>query len=136
LLIVTDSGADNLMVKALHEAGKEIAGDDCRADEGVWFLGSGGHHSADDFGVCRDSYSWASPEYGVGLCVWAVSWDVVLVCGKRDWDEYRLFSFKEVWKATSGEGGEEEDADRIRRVCEKKGKAFFVDRVLESCIPF
>src|SRR3989339_1041674 len=30
LLIVTDSGADELMVRAMYEAGQEIAGNDCR----------------------------------------------------------------------------------------------------------
>jgi len=45
LLIVTDSGADNLMVKALHEAGKEIAGDDCRV-----MVAPKTEHAAQEFG--------------------------------------------------------------------------------------
>lgn len=45
LLIVTDSGADNLMVKALHEAGREIAGDDCRV-----MVAPKTEHAAQEFG--------------------------------------------------------------------------------------
>lgn len=45
LLIVTDAGADDLMIKALWEAGRKIAGDDCRV-----VVASKTEHAAQDLG--------------------------------------------------------------------------------------
>jgi len=45
LLIVTDSGADPLMIKALWEAGRRIAGDDCRVA-----VAPKTEHAAQEFG--------------------------------------------------------------------------------------
>jgi len=45
LLIITDSGADKLMIKALLETGKEIAGDDCKI-----IVAPKTEHAAQEFG--------------------------------------------------------------------------------------
>lgn len=45
LLIITDSGADKLMVRALHEAGQEVAGKDCRL-----MVAPETKHAAQEFG--------------------------------------------------------------------------------------
>ncbi len=45
LLIVTDSGADKLMIKALWDAGREVAGDDCRV-----IVATKTEHAAQSFG--------------------------------------------------------------------------------------
>lgn len=45
LLIVTDSGADELMVRAMYEAGREIAGNDCRI-----MVAPKTEHAAQEFG--------------------------------------------------------------------------------------
>ena len=46
LLIVTDAGADPLMLRALHEAGRGIAGDDCRV-----VVAPKTKHAAQEFGA-------------------------------------------------------------------------------------
>jgi len=46
ILIVTDAGADPLMIRALHEAGRKIAGDDCRV-----VVAPKTEHAAQEFGA-------------------------------------------------------------------------------------